>query len=160
MPSVLFVCTANQFRSPVAAACLREELELAGLGEGWTVESAGTWPPGNLVSPEIVRALRPLGLDLEKHTPRPVTDELLHRSDLILVMDSSQKEALEVEFPGTRGRVFLLGEIVDGVPYGIPDPVRVGPRVYAAAAHEIRELVRRGMPAIRAKAEGIRRSAD
>jgi protein arginine phosphatase len=153
MPSILFVCTANQFRSPVAAACLQERLQEAGLTSGWTVESAGTWAmEGAPMSTGVLRALRPLGINLEHHRPRPVSEELLRAFDLILVMEAGQKEALRIEFPAVLGRVFLLSEVAEGVPYDIPDPTRDPSYSFAAVAVEVRNLVRDGFLAICAKA--------
>lgn len=46
MPSVLFVCTANMCRSPMAMVLFRRRLDQAGLASGWRVESAGAWARG------------------------------------------------------------------------------------------------------------------
>nr|NIM45857.1 hypothetical protein [Nitrososphaeria archaeon] len=43
MPAVLFVCSANQCRSPIAEVLFREHLEQIGIGDEWRVESAGIW---------------------------------------------------------------------------------------------------------------------
>lgn len=153
----MFICTANQFRSPVAAFCLRQELERTGLMDGWTVESAGTWPQSNTMSPEIIRALRPLGMNLEHHIPRPVDEDLLMGSDLILVMESGQKEALETEYPFTRGRVFLLAEVAEGIPANILDPVVERSQSLLSAASGLCALVRQGASNICALAQDLQR---
>ncbi|RPJ38045.1 MAG: low molecular weight phosphatase family protein, partial [Chloroflexi bacterium] len=68
MPSVLFVCMANRFRSPLAAAIFRKSLEEKGLAGSWQVGSAGTWAtPGQPVIPSVLAAARELGLDLSGH---------------------------------------------------------------------------------------------
>jgi protein-tyrosine phosphatase len=124
MPSILFVCTANQFRSPIAAACLLKNIEHENTGRKWIVESAGTWARAGLPAPAIaLQAANQLGLDgLDRHLTRQIDQELLTKFDLIIVMEIGHKEAMRSEFPSVVGRVYLLPEIVDGISYDIPDP--------------------------------------
>ena len=118
MPSVLFVCTANQTRSPIAAA-LFASLPAAA---GWRVESAGTWAEEGLpASRSARRVMHSMGLDINRHRTRIVTGELLAAFDLILVMEHGHKEALRAEFPAVAQRVCLLSEMVGGA-YDVPDP--------------------------------------
>src|SRR5689334_6967723 len=99
MPSVLFVCTANQIRSPIAAALYQDILNNTGQAQTWRVESAGTWTSNGLpASRAAQRAMRELNIDLSQHRTRCVTRDLLAGFDLILVMEHSHKEALRVEF--------------------------------------------------------------
>jgi protein-tyrosine phosphatase len=123
MPSILFVCTANRFRSPLAEAIFQAELTKRGLQTDWQVGSAGTWTKDGLPAmPEAISAARELGLDLTFHRSRPVSAELLRQCDLVFVMESGQKEALIIEFSAIIENVFLLTEGVGGVAYDIPDP--------------------------------------
>lgn len=122
MPSVLFVCTANRFRSPFAAASFRRELASRKMGSGWRVSSAGTWTTNGLPATDsAVLAARRLGLDLAGHLSRPVNASILQASDLIIVMERGQREALCSEFPGCGHKVYLLSWAADGVDYSIPD---------------------------------------
>jgi protein-tyrosine phosphatase len=125
MPSVLFVCTANQFRSPIAAACLLELLGHENLDQKWKVESAGTWAQNGLRAPGItLQVAASLGLSgLESHLTRQVDGHLLDQFDLIILMEMGHKEAISSEFPSVRQRLYLLSEIVVSIPYDIPDPV-------------------------------------
>ena len=71
-----------------------------------------------------VKVANRLGLaGLKEHHTRQVSQELLHKYDLILVMETGQLEALASEFRNVFGRLMLLSEVVDGIPYDIPDPV-------------------------------------
>ena len=124
MPRILFVCTANLCRSPLAAALFSKKLWDEGTSAGWIVESAGTWAaPGQGLPADVRRAARVLRLDLTHHRTRRVDSELLACFDLILVMERGHKEALQVEFPFVRQKVHLLSEVADGLEYDIPDPV-------------------------------------
>ena len=73
MPLILFVCTANRFRSPIAAACTEQKLQKADLANKWTVISAGTWTTEGIPAhPRAVMAAAALGLDLTAHRTREV----------------------------------------------------------------------------------------
>lgn len=132
MPSVLFVCTANRFRSPLAAAIFKRRVIDEGfkrtspwnIGEAqdWRVESAGTWTtPGQPVLPAVFEAGAQLGIDLSAHRSTLVNERLLAENDLILVMQKSQKEALQSEFPQHRERIYLLSHVMELDSYDIPD---------------------------------------
>lgn len=125
LPEILFICTANQFRSPIAAACFSRRLKLKGMDDKWTVASAGTWAHAGLPAhPKAIEAAASLGLDLKGHRTQEVDAALLDAADLIVVMQESHKEALEAEFPLVCGRVVLLGGLAD-IPNGeISDPAR------------------------------------
>jgi protein-tyrosine-phosphatase len=154
MPSVLFVCTANRFRSPLAAAIFRKALteatdpEVTRILQGsgaWNVGSAGTWAaPGQPVLARVALAAQTLGLDLSDHRSRCVSGTLLAEYDLILVMQASQKEALLSEFPLVEEHVYLLSHVVERGSYDIPDTFESELGVAQVGA-VMDELIRRGL---------------
>ena len=120
MPSVLFVCTANICRSPMAMGLFRRKVQ--GL-PGWRVESAGTWTiEGQPAASYSQMVLQSRGIDIHDHRSRPVDRELLSKFNLILTMESGHKEALKVEFPEFADRVYLVSEMIEAG-YNIPDPM-------------------------------------
>ena len=122
MPSVLFVCTANRYRSPLAAAFF-QKLLLYNADLSWVVDSAGTWTQAGLPpEPEAVQLARLYGADIEKYRSKLIDEELLAKFDLIIGMEMGHKEALQVEFPSLRERIHSFSEAVDGRAYDIPDP--------------------------------------
>lgn len=160
MPAVLFVCTANRFRSPIAAAAFQKKLRDEGI-EGWQVGSAGTWTDSGLPpAREAVLAARQLGLSLDGHASSPVNEALLSRYDLILVMEMGHKEALESEFPAVKKRVFLLSEVVDGILYDIPDPASSVESSPQEIATEMCDLVWKGFRSICSQADRLARTRN
>lgn len=145
MASVLFVCTANQFRSPIAAACFRRKYESLDWQSEWRVSSAGTWTlPGSPALPAAIQCAHRLGLSILEHRAVPVDARLVSEQDLILVMESGQKEALQSEFSLFRHRVFLLAEVVDDQKQDIPDPVAHPDIPPFEIASQIKEMIERG----------------
>jgi protein-tyrosine phosphatase len=124
MASVLFICTANRYRSPIAAACFQDQLLKRKEVKDWHILSAGTWTTDGLPAvPEAIRKARQFGLDIQEHRSCAISTNLLQQAGLILVMEQGQKEALQVEFKFARPKVHLLTEVVEGIPYDIPDPM-------------------------------------
>jgi len=145
---VLFVCTANRFRSPLAEAFFKAKLIALGTPQEWQVESAGTWVKESLSpTPEALEEAKNRHLDLNQHKSRPINPSLLHSASVILTMESSQKEALILEFPEIKGKVFLLSEFGGGIPYDIPDPYSVKESP-AEIAKELEELINIKFPII------------
>jgi protein-tyrosine phosphatase len=148
MPSILFVCTGNQYRSPLAAAAFLKHVELDKNAAAWTVNSAGTWTSSGLPPlPDALRVARDLGLNLADHKTSALEAHALAGSDLVLVMEQGHKEAILSEFPSARGRVHLLSEAVDQTSYDIPDPA--APDVdLTQVARQVYELIGRGYGSI------------
>ena len=145
MPSVLFVCLANRFRSPLAAAIFKKSLEEKGISACYQVDSAGTWAsPGLPPLPRVLEAARELGLDLSCHRAVRLKEEMLKAYDLILVMQSSQKEALQVEFPSLYEHIYLLSHVLERRTYDFPDLSESGQEVAEVSA-DLNLLVRQGL---------------
>jgi protein-tyrosine phosphatase len=153
MKSILFVCTANQFRSPIAAACFIRKMTELGWKNQWPVSSAGVWTTnGRPALPEAVEVARTLGISLEGHRSSVVTPGLVSITDLILVMEKGHKEALQNEFAVFRSRIFLLSEVVDKTSYDIQDPVADGPERCGEIGTQIFNLIDKGFYRICARA--------
>lgn len=132
MPSVLFVCTANQFRSPLAAgffeqALLKEEQERKcawpiGKAADWEVASAGLRAARlQPVLPDVLEAGKLLGIDLSGHRSQRVQDLELADFDLILVMQAEQKQELLKAHPDLHEHIYLLSQVLENDRYDFPD---------------------------------------
>lgn len=144
MYRVLFVCTGNTCRSPMAEAILRKKLTEQGL-EQIQVQSAGVAAAAATpASKGAVAALRNLQINAEQHQSQPFTSELGNWADLILTMTQPHKHFLLAQFPYVRDKVYTLKEYVSEegtTEYDIADPFGGGLDVYEACAGEIEQAI-------------------
>lgn len=148
MPSILFVCKANQFRSPLAAAFFKQLLAEKRLAGSWQVGSAGVLAtPGLPAVSSAVAAAQKLGLDLSGHRAMRVTEQLLSEYDLILVMEANQKEALQSEFPAFYEQIYLLSHVLERRSYDFPDAFD-SEQEAAEISVDLHTLLQRGLDSI------------
>ncbi|NOZ60852.1 MAG: low molecular weight protein arginine phosphatase [Calditrichaeota bacterium] len=146
---ILFVCSGNACRSPMAEGLLKKKLYPEFLKKV-EIESAGTL--GFIDSPATdyaVKAAEEKGVDISSHKSQPLTRELVDKTDLILVMANHHKDFIRNHFPDSIDKVFLLTEFAkddledrqDFPP--IPDPIGETLSFYRKIIEQIdRELVR------------------
>jgi len=138
---LLFVCTGNTCRSPMAELvcrdmlakrlnCKIDELE----DRGVLVMSAGIAAMlGGTASSEAVQVMRDLGLDLSSHETQPLTEPLVRHADVIYTMTRAHREAIVVQWPSAAERTWLLS--CDGT--DICDPIGAPPERYRRCVGEI-----------------------
>ncbi|OGO41492.1 MAG: hypothetical protein A2W36_06840 [Chloroflexi bacterium RBG_16_58_14] len=158
MPTVLFICTANMCRSPLAEVIFRDLLRQRGQQSGWQVESAGVFAlrgePATELSRRVAAERR---LDLSSHRSKPADAERLQRADLVLVMEPGHRELLLEEHPQFADRVYLLTEMA-GESGSVDDPVGTTLENYRQTADRLTELLTRGFDRIRELAVGASNS--
>jgi protein-tyrosine phosphatase len=149
MTSVLFVCTGNKYRSPIAAAAFLARSKQDEKNDDWRINSAGTWTkPGQPPPADALQAARKLGLSIDDHLTCLISAEEIAAHDLILVMEHGHKEALLVEFPQAYGKVYLLSEAAEKIAYNIPDPAGRDRLEVQRAARQLYDLIQRGYDSI------------
>jgi len=146
MKSILFVCTGNICRSPMAMGLLRERLHEEGLEGEYRVHSAGVWglksqPPSTYSRQMMAQR----GIDISDHRSHDLTPEDVEEADLILTMERGQAEAIRLEFPQHAHKVYLLSQMI-GRQYEIRDPYGDSLQEYRQCAAEIERLIEEGYP--------------
>lgn len=143
---ILFVCSGNICRSPMAAEYAQHRLASSGLSHV-VVDSAGTLGiEGQKASPEAQQVLRECGLDLGRHRSRGIAEHDLRTADLVVVMSVVHLEELERRFPsGTRERVLLRAFEPSPDPCGgapdLDDPIGCPLETYREVFEVIRTCV-------------------
>ncbi len=157
---LLFVCTGNVCRSPMAEGIFRKMLEDRGLAGRIEVDSAGTWAlDGNPPTPLAVAAVAAMGAEIGGHRARTVTMEDLRDADLVLVMEEAHRKSLFNLAPEFSRKVFLLSEMA-GRHEDIADPYgSYNLEDYVFTAEKIRKYLEQGWDEIMRKL-GLESSGD
>lgn len=144
MQRILFVCTGNTCRSPMAEAILKNKNL-----EGIEVRSAGVYAAnGSEASTHAKRVLADNQIS-HNHRSTLLTREEVEWADLILTMTSSHKYAIQQQYPQSIEKMFTLKEFT-GEPFDhdILDPYGGGLAVYQETYQELDKLIEKAMKKI------------
>ncbi|MGB0768421.1 MAG: low molecular weight protein arginine phosphatase [Phycisphaeraceae bacterium] len=144
--SVLFVCTGNTCRSPMAAGLASQLLaEFKGVSvddlesAGVRVRSAGVMTGGGSpASDQAIEAMAAAGIDLSSHRSNALSADLVQDADVIYTMTDRHRQAVLMHSPNASEKTHRLdpeSDIID--PFGAPLPV------YTQTAEMIREALTR-----------------
>src|SRR5690349_7311671 len=140
MKTILFVCTGNVCRSPMAEGILRHALQ--GRGD-YRVLSAGLGAmEGQPPSPYAVQAVRELGIDISGQRSRMVTPDLIHQADYVFGMTHSHIDTVMLLYPHAAEKTFMLREFdetLDLFEKDISDPIGGSYDVYLSCRDQIEQ---------------------
>ena len=126
---ILFVCTGNTCRSPMASALAR--------AAGVDAQSAGLRAfPGAPASPQAIRAAGLYGADLTGHRARMLDEAMLRDAEAVWVMTEAHEALLSMMFPQYARKVNVLWP-------PIPDPFGGDDRTYERCAKSLMEAMQR-----------------
>ncbi len=156
-PSILVICAGNICRSPYAAAVLRKYLD-GFLGQVPQIQSAGFMDAGRPSPDEAIQAARSRNIHLTAHRSQIISAQLVHESELIIVMDQHQARAIRTRFPIGRRRICVLGDF-DPDPIlhrRIEDPIEQSVEVYQRAYERIDRCIDQLVRAVTKQIAGSR----
>ena len=134
--NILFICTGNTCRSPMAAyimekVAVENDLDIL-------IESAGIFAEdGEGASENAIKALEEMGIDMTGHVVQSVSDELLEKADIVLTMTEGQKKLIE---PYAGKKAYTLLEYA-GSEGDISDPYGGDIEEYKETAQEIYDAI-------------------
>jgi protein-tyrosine-phosphatase len=144
--TVLFVCTANICRSPMAAAILRRRIADMGLADQVNVESAGVWArDGQPAAEDAVTVLAGRGISLAEHRSRTLTEKMLEGADVVLAMEEAHRRSIFYLAPKHLRKVLLLTELV-GDHNDVDDPFGGPIEGYVNTEAYLEALIDAGLP--------------
>jgi RpiB/LacA/LacB family sugar-phosphate isomerase len=140
MKTILFVCTGNVCRSPMAEGLFRHAIK--GRGDFCALSAGVGAIDGQPPSAYAVEALRQLGIDISQHRSRMLTSELANQADYIFGMTHGHVDAINLLYPQAAEKTFLLREFDDTLDVfekDISDPIGGSLDVYLECRDQIEQ---------------------
>ena len=129
---ILFVCTGNTCRSPMAEGLFKKIVSEKGI-DNIECSSAGLFAmTGDEVSQNSVKACERFGVDISSHRARRITSYILDETDKFVCMTKDHAASLSLYVPSEK--IVVLGD-------GIPDPYGGNTETYMMCANSIRTAI-------------------
>jgi protein-tyrosine-phosphatase len=148
MSVILFVCTGNLCRSPMAEGLLSQRLSEKGLDKHHRVLSAGIWAvDDHPASEHAVAVMAERGVDISSHIAHTITVSDVVEADLILVMSREHEQMIHSTWPQYGWKIHRLSEVV-GRRKDVADPYGGSIDEYRVCADTLAEYIDRGFERI------------
>jgi protein-tyrosine-phosphatase len=158
LKSILFVCSGNYCRSPLAEGLARLRLKQAGYDGQIVTRSAGTLPEyeGQPAAPLILEVLREVGADGPVNPPHQITADEIAQADLILGVAQQHLDWIGDHYPASSSRTILLSELI-GERWDVIDPGVQELEPLRVCRNTIDRTITNGLPELIRRAAGVSR---
>jgi protein-tyrosine-phosphatase len=141
LKTLLFVCSGNTCRSPLAEGIAKQIFPETVL-QNIDVSSAGTSAVNGLPASEMaINIARRNGIDLSLHRSRLLDRRLIENADLIIALTRRHREIIGTADPAALSYTYLLSDFCGGVPGDIDDPMGFGFEAYQETFAAIKECI-------------------
>ncbi len=140
MKRIIFICTGNICRSPMAHYYMQSRIKELKKENEYLIDSCGTYAStGEKATNNAIRAIKEYNVDLTSHRAKNIRDVDIENYDLILCLTIAHKRAVLSMFPKLKGKVYTLKEYVqtDNKYIDIDDPWGLDIDVYKDCAKDI-----------------------
>ena len=144
---ILFVCTGNTCRSPMAEYLLKDLIKKSQKHDlaNWEILSAGISAiKGVEANDKTIKVMSELEIDLEKHSSKNINDINLKNEDIIITMSRKHSRFLLLEYPDQADKIFTLKEFAGADDRDIEDPFGLSLEVY----RETRDVLKKELEKI------------
>lgn len=139
---IIFICTGNTCRSPMAEVLAREIFEKSNIEIEVISRGVSVYTPSG-ASANALEAVKQYGLDLSSHLSKPISVKDIDESDLVLTMTQSHKQVLKGVCGEDGKDLYTLKEFVEAGDGDVMDPFGQDLKAYCDCADELNMYIGR-----------------
>jgi protein-tyrosine phosphatase len=158
LKTILFVCSGNYCRSPLAEGLARLRLKQTGYDGQFVTRSAGTLPEyaGQPAAPLILETLREVGAEGQFNPPHQITVDEIEQADLILGIAQHHLDWIDQHYPAASPRTIVLSDVI-GEQWDVIDPGVQELKPLRVCRNTIDRVISNGLPELVRRASGVSR---